>query len=269
MESPEETQRIALYLRLANSLRSRLLHGEWKSGEQLPTIEKLMGEYDVSRITVRQALELLSRDGLLSSARGRGTFVTGAIRSDVQAAGLRAAINDPFELGEDQAIVGLTTKIIRELPAAFGPTPETGKDFVLISKVHTSNGEPFALSKVIVPQDIYRRFPKGADGKAKILKLLVQYGDVRIETSRQEITVTFADSETAAVLRCPPLAALVKIRSWRFASDDRLVFATLTLYRGDRFIYDIVEHHTDFSASRTLVIPTTAKSGEGHTREET
>ena len=48
----------------------------------LPSIEKLMEEFSVARVTVRQAVRLLSDEGLVSPHRGRGTSINGLPASD-------------------------------------------------------------------------------------------------------------------------------------------------------------------------------------------
>ena len=70
-----EDDRIALYVRLTSVLRSRIATGEWKVGLRIPSIEALCTEYGVARNTVRQALEILSSEGLIRGGRGVGTFV--------------------------------------------------------------------------------------------------------------------------------------------------------------------------------------------------
>ena len=67
-----------LYVQLADLFRQRIVKGVWKEGEKLPSLEQLVAEFEVARVTVRQAIERLTRDGLVSPQRGRGTFVTGA-----------------------------------------------------------------------------------------------------------------------------------------------------------------------------------------------
>ena len=64
------------YLQLAGLIRQRVAKGYWPPGSLLPSIEHLMVEFDVARVTVRQAIALLADEGLLSPQRGRGTFVT-------------------------------------------------------------------------------------------------------------------------------------------------------------------------------------------------
>ena len=73
---------VPLYVQLADLFRQRIVKGVWKTGDKLPSLEQLGAEFEVARVTVRQAVERLTRDGLLSPQRGRGTFVTGAPRSD-------------------------------------------------------------------------------------------------------------------------------------------------------------------------------------------
>ena len=65
-----------LYHQLKNILKSRILSNELKGNQRLPTEAELCMEYNVSRITVRQALSELMKDGLIYRDRGRGTFVT-------------------------------------------------------------------------------------------------------------------------------------------------------------------------------------------------
>jgi GntR family transcriptional regulator len=63
------------YAQLADLFRGRISRGVWTEGQALPTIEQLTREFDVARVTVRQAINLLAREGLVSPERGRGTYV--------------------------------------------------------------------------------------------------------------------------------------------------------------------------------------------------
>lgn len=62
---------IPRYIQLADIFRQRIARGVWPEGGMLPSIEKLMEEFSVARVTVRQAVKLLSGEGLVSPHRGR------------------------------------------------------------------------------------------------------------------------------------------------------------------------------------------------------
>ncbi len=78
VENIDGTSALPLYVQVSTLLRGRIARGEWPAGEQIPTETELCDAYDVSRITVRQALALLVRDGLIVRGRGKGTFVRDA-----------------------------------------------------------------------------------------------------------------------------------------------------------------------------------------------
>lgn len=63
------------YKQIAADIRQRILDGVYQSEEQLPTESDLMAEYGVSRIVVRNALQILVSEGLINKVHGKGTFV--------------------------------------------------------------------------------------------------------------------------------------------------------------------------------------------------
>lgn len=63
------------FRQLADLLRGQILDGTFGPGEGLPTQESLAAEYGLSVTTIRQAVDLLRREGLVESIRGRGVFV--------------------------------------------------------------------------------------------------------------------------------------------------------------------------------------------------
>lgn len=66
---------ITAYNQMAQTLRDRILSATWKPGAQLPTELELCGQFAVSRITVRRALQILEEEALVLRHQGRGTFV--------------------------------------------------------------------------------------------------------------------------------------------------------------------------------------------------
>ena len=78
MEQLEETYKrsnVPLYLQVASTLKRRIETGYWKYGDQISTIEELEREFQVARVTIRQAFDQLQTEGLVRSHQGRGTFV--------------------------------------------------------------------------------------------------------------------------------------------------------------------------------------------------
>ena len=66
---------IPLYRQLALRIREHIDRGEIGVSEKIPSEHRLAREYGIGRPTVRQATDLLVREGVLQRRRGSGTFV--------------------------------------------------------------------------------------------------------------------------------------------------------------------------------------------------
>ena len=80
LASTYQRSRIPLYVQLANALRRRIEDGQWEPRQKISTLEELEKEFQVARVTVRQAVDLLQKEGLVHRQQGRGTFVAERIR---------------------------------------------------------------------------------------------------------------------------------------------------------------------------------------------
>ncbi len=147
------------YSQLADLLRQRIARGVWGHGEKLPSLEALMREFDVARVTVRQAVELLSRDGLLSPQQGRGTFVTGRPAQD-RWLRLETSLHDLADVYRDDK-PKLT--LIEEAAASPALTPRDGKPaprYHFMRRVHSRNDEAYCVISIYLDERIFRMAPR-------------------------------------------------------------------------------------------------------------
>jgi GntR family transcriptional regulator len=73
--SLDSTRPVPLYQQLSESLRNQVLSSNWPADYAIPSERELMRLTGLSRMTVRQAIDSLTREGLLTRVHGRGTFV--------------------------------------------------------------------------------------------------------------------------------------------------------------------------------------------------
>jgi len=137
-----------LYLQLASILARQIAAGELVAGDRLPPEPQLMTQHGVSRITVRQALALLARNGQVVARRGKGTFVTRAVmRHDLGA--LRGFYDALREQGLEPQ-----TELLEFAPAAGRADrglPE-GLDLpVRLRRRYLLEGRPFAVVEAWLP----------------------------------------------------------------------------------------------------------------------
>lgn len=72
----DRESKLKLYVQIYSIFKEKIEDGEWPAGTQIPTEDELCKTYDVSKVTVREAIHELVREGLLKRQQGKGTFVT-------------------------------------------------------------------------------------------------------------------------------------------------------------------------------------------------
>ena len=95
------------YRAIADELRHRVESGELAAGALLPSESELSGAYDVSRVTVRKALDVLRDEGLVDSRQGFGWFVaTDPVRQSLGRLGTIEAQLAELGVGSERRVVG-------------------------------------------------------------------------------------------------------------------------------------------------------------------
>ena len=122
---------VPLYYQLAGILREHIVSGKYHAGDRLPTEEALSKDYDVSRITIRQALGDLEKEGFIKREAGRGTFVADRRRFS-NTFRMEGSLEDLISMG-----LSTTVKVL---------TLVTIKASALVS---TSNHEPLGIMALL------------------------------------------------------------------------------------------------------------------------
>ena len=226
-----DTGPIPRYVQLADLMRQRIARERWVPGDTLPSIEKLMAEFNVARVTVRQATQLLAREGLLSPERGRGTFVT-------------------EQAGNKRKLVVETT--LDELVEMYrGDKPdlsnmiETGEQPVLTEKdgipaphyrhmrrVHSRDGERYCVVSIFIDDRVFRLAPRRLRREV-VLPILTSLPGVKIAKAHQTLHISTADLDVARDLHIPINAPVAEVRRVLSAPDGSVIYLGEATYRGD------------------------------------
>lgn len=229
-------QRVPRYLQVTSALRRRIREGRWPVGARIATVAELQEEFQVARVTVRQAIELLAREGLLRAHQGKGTFVTKAPENDRW---LRLATD------WEGLIAPIRDNVPHLLRTPHPPRPRIGPDdgtpapaYAYLRSLQMRRKEPFGLASVHVADAVYRRAPRRF-GKRVALAVLLELAGDRVARAHQTFSVGAADIEAARHLRLPMNAPTVEARCVVTDRAGVVLYVGEIVYRGDVVHFDV------------------------------
>lgn len=232
-----ERSRIPLYAQVAAALRRRIEEGRWNPGERISTLEELEQEFHVARVTVRQAIDLLEKEGLVQRQQGRGTFVIGTLPDRRW---LRLATDWETLVGS------IKDNVPRLLPVA-GPPPEPRLDpgdgspaerYAFLQSLQSRDGEPYAYARVHVAKALFDRAPERFRTQTALYVLSTLH-DVRIARAHQTFVIGAADMEAAQRLDIALNAPTAEAHCVVVDESETAIYVADIVYRGDCVKFDI------------------------------
>jgi GntR family transcriptional regulator len=221
-----------LYVQLADLFRQRIVKGLWKEGERLPSLEQLVDEFRVARVTVREAMARLERDGLVSPQRGRGTFVTRAPRAD-RWLRVETSLRNLAEVYRDTQPTILTIDESKtRVPRLADGDGAAAEQYVYMRRVHAHEGRPYCVIDIWLDADVFAKHPRRFRQET-VIPLLLETPSIRIATARQLLTISTADLEVARHLGIAVNAPVAEVRRVFTGPKRRVIYLGEVTYRGD------------------------------------
>ena len=228
---------IPLYHQLKEIFTEKIVNGEWKPNETIPNELRLCEQYGISRGPVRQALEQLVRQGLLSRKQGRGSIVLPSrierqlgtfysFTALIQQRGMQpSTVTLSFE---SDSVCGSVAHHL-DLPP--------GAQCFRIRRLRLADEEPLILETVYVPVSICCELNKVEVASSPLYHILHNHYGVVLQGARQFLEPTIADDYEARQLGIPKGAPVLLVENTTYAVGDRPVVFSKAIMRGDRVRY--------------------------------
>ena len=220
-----------LYMQLQRVLRTAIETHVLAPDEALPPERDLADAYQVSRVTVRKALDGLVHARLLTRRQGAGTFV--AARVEKNFATISSFTEDMLSRGRQphsEWISRTEGTVMPEEALALGLSP--GTPVYRLSRIRYADGESMALEHATVPKDALQSLESVESS------LYNSRGNSRPVRVLQRLRAVLFTPEQAELLGIEPGSPGLEIERRGFAGDGRTVEFTKSYYRGDA--YDFV-----------------------------
>jgi len=234
--SPEESnfgdskldpnQVVPLYHQIYLILRERIIEGHYDT-KPLPGELVLAEQFNVSRVTMRRALQDLVKEGLVARGRGKGTFVkprTESRNSSVGQSQLLSASAMRLQASGDSSDLQLITSKRILPPPDIATLLHLPSDAIVekLIRIRQLDGQPVAHLTSFIPQDLSGRICRRRLREFPILVLLEEAG-VKVAKARQTISARLADASVAYALGVPVGAPLLAISRVAYDENGRPV----------------------------------------------
>jgi GntR family transcriptional regulator len=242
----DKSSPIPIYYQLESYIKELIDSGVIRPGDSIPSEREFAEKYEISRMTVRQAINSLVNEGLLYRKKGSGTFVSEKkIEQHLQ--GLTSFTEDmkkrgmvPSSILNHFEIIPASKFIANELKIKeYAPVYE-------IKRIRLADGEPMALETNYLSANLVKGLTE-EEVNSSLYSYIEDKLNLRIASADQMIESTKASSEDAKLLQIKKDHPMLLIQRNTYLQDGTPLEVVKSHYRGDRYKFFIKMDRTDKS----------------------
>jgi GntR family transcriptional regulator len=243
-----------LYAGIEETIATEIAQGEYRPGDQLPTEDALLQRFQVSRITVRRAIQNLVSRGLLEIRRGLGTFVMSP-RIEAEITKLTGFVEDMNVAGRkasarvvSQGVVSASARVAERLRLA------KGTKVMQIKRVRLADGMPISFDETYLPLSLGRQIARNDLRLHPIFTLLEEEYGVPLIEADYELEAVIATKAVADALQVKVASPIFQIERTSMTTGNQPVDYEVLSYRGDlvRFVTKLLRHPRNLAGTHAL-----------------
>lgn len=224
-----ERRGVALYLTIGRTIQEKITSGEWEEGFKLPSEPDLAADFQVSRFTVRQAINELVEKGYLIRRRGNGTFVS---KPSFEGNFVKSFF--PSDLGSLHKLISLqrieATPFVRkrlDLPERCIVTELYRARYIL------DDESPAILEKTYFESDLIPDI-EDMDMSGRLYEYIMTRRGIELVKAKSVIEAVLPQENESEILLCPMGHPLLMMTRICFTTGEKPVLLTKSLIRTDR-----------------------------------
>ncbi|MED1203299.1 GntR family transcriptional regulator [Heyndrickxia acidicola] len=225
---------IPIYFQIQEYVREKIKKQEWERGSVIPSERILTEAFEVSRMTIRQAIQGLVDEGILVRKRGSGTYVNDQkVEQPLQSMMSFTRLMESTGMKAAARVLSFTERKATETEANVLEI-ETGSRVIHLERIRLGNEIPIAIETSVIPKSLAKGLTKAA-AEHSLYQFLQEKAGLQFGEARQSIEAVSADERTAELLDIAPGSPILLIE--RVASlKNGLPFEYVhSFYAGNRF----------------------------------
>ncbi|MCW6087640.1 MULTISPECIES: trehalose operon repressor [Clostridium] len=223
------------YLTIYNEISNKIENNKIQSSEKLPSENEMMKEYNVSRDTIRKALNLLESNGYIQKVKGKGSFVIDINKFDFPVSGLTSFKELSTKMGVESNTLVKELKLMKPDNFLMKQLNLSKNDDVWkVIRVREINNKKIILDKDFFNKKYVPLLTKDICENS-IYEYLENELGLKISFAKKEITVQQATEEDKSYLDFENYNMIVVVKNYIYLDDMSLFQYTESRHRPDRF----------------------------------
>ncbi|MCW6059579.1 trehalose operon repressor [Clostridium sporogenes] len=223
------------YLTIYNEISNKIENNKIQSGEKLPSENEMMKEYNVSRDTIRKALNLLESNGYIQKVKGKGSFVIDINKFDFPVSGLTSFKELSTKMGVESNTLVKELRLMKPDNFLMKQLNLSKNDDVWkVIRVREINNKKIILDKDFFNKKYVPLLTKDICENS-IYEYLENELGLKISFAKKEITVQQATQEDKSYLDFENYNMIVVVKNYIYLDDMSLFQYTESRHRPDRF----------------------------------
>ncbi len=224
----------ALYIQIKDIYRNRILSGELHCGDKIESELEIQNKYEVSRITARQAILDLEKEGMVKRGRGKGTFVIykPGIEIDVsRLAGFTAVMEDMGRIPSTSNLRVRVEPLGHAVAMCFQAQAQENEEMICIRRVRRADDIRLAYAITYIPTAM--DMPKNEEAyEGSLYELYDAYG-MRPVCMDQKIRTVLPNEEVIRELNIEKNQPVFVRQIKTYDGQGRIIEYSTVFYRGD------------------------------------
>ncbi len=226
--------KVPVYIQIHNEIRKEIESGKWAVGERIPSERQLSQDFDVSRMTLRQAIQTLVDEGILQRQVGSGTYVASS-KVQEKMSGTTSFTEITESQGKKPSSKTVSYHVADPSISEIEKLKLKNGDQVLrMERIRYADKQPICFEVATIPIGIVDSLNK-KDITSSLYKALEDKAGLKLGNATQTVSAILASEKIANFLNVKRGSAVLRVRQVTTLDDERPFEYVRSQYAGDRF----------------------------------
>lgn len=234
MQQINKSSPLPLYYQLKEIILTAIKNGEFKVGDRLPSERELAEYHNISRMTVKKAVDILVDNGYLNRKQGSGTYI-----SDYQES---YSISPLLSFSKEMEKKGLSYKSkllnfskIKDKNISKKMNLDPAKELYHIQRLRLIENKPFLLENTYLSAETFIGLEKEELENNSLYKIIKDKYQIRLVNAEAEVEAVIFDSQTSAKMKVKEGMLGLYFEQFSKNDNNKIIEYTSAYYRNDNY----------------------------------